>query len=294
MARPLSQTSRQHRPSGPDRRRNRWSMKALIPGALPGSGTDGADVTRQRVSAALGTGSPPTRNRKAVTPEVSAASASRRLAVRSSSVARPCSSTTSAPRPAQRNPSTAARSSMASSAIVPSSRFSGATPSAARPGPKTTPPARCAAAVRNQSKGASRAASRPRINANPAAAPSSGAPNSSCTRPRASPPSNARSKAPDPVATRPPAFTAGSPSSDAICRRRVARDFTDSITPYVPDMFFSHNGGGCQWRCRRSWRGFRKRGRRFDPTTMGHSNHSPSLPGRGWVGASGASLDPLG
>lgn len=90
---------------------------------------------RQRVSAALGTGSPPTRSRKAVTPDDSAASASRRLAVRSSKGAGPRNSTTSAPKAGHRSASTAARSSMASSAIAPISNRAGSMPNAASPGP---------------------------------------------------------------------------------------------------------------------------------------------------------------
>lgn len=106
-----------------------------MPGALPGNGTDGAASTRHRVSAALGTGSPPIRSTKAVTPDVSAASARRRLAVKSSSGARPRSSMTSAPSAGQRNASTAARSSSASSFITPISKWAGSIPSAESPGP---------------------------------------------------------------------------------------------------------------------------------------------------------------
>lgn len=122
-------------PSGPARCRNRRRSNALIPGALPGKGTDGAAATRQRVSAALGAGSAPIRSIRAVTPDPSAASASRRLAVRSSSGARPRISITSAPRAGQRSASTAARSSIPSSVITPVNNRPGAMPSAANPGP---------------------------------------------------------------------------------------------------------------------------------------------------------------
>lgn len=122
-------------PSGPERRRSRLSSKAVRPGALPASGRDGAADTRQRVSAALGTGSPPIRSSQAVTPDASAASARRRLAVRSSNGALPRNSITSAPSPVQRSASTAARSNSASSAMMPRSSRAGSSPSAARPGP---------------------------------------------------------------------------------------------------------------------------------------------------------------
>lgn len=109
-------------PSGPDRRRSKLRSKAVIPGALPGSAAEGAAVTRQRVSAALGAGSPPMRNRKAVTPDASAASANRRLAVRSINGAGPRNSITSAPNAGQRSASTAARSRLASSFMTPISK----------------------------------------------------------------------------------------------------------------------------------------------------------------------------
>lgn len=108
---------------------------ALIPGALPGKGTEGAAVTCQRVSAALGTGSPSIRSSSAVTPDASAASARRRLAVRSRSGARPRSSITSAPSAGQRSASAAACSNSASVAIMPISSFAGSSPSATNPGP---------------------------------------------------------------------------------------------------------------------------------------------------------------
>lgn len=106
-----------------------------MPGPFPGTGSEGAAATRHRVSAALGTGSPPTRNMKAVTPDASAASANRRLAVRSSKGAEPCSSTTSPPKAGQRSASTAARNSIPSSVITPITSRSGSTPSATSPGP---------------------------------------------------------------------------------------------------------------------------------------------------------------
>lgn len=106
-----------------------------MPGPFPGTGSEGAAATRQRVSAALGAGSPPIRSMKAVTPDASAASARRRLAVRSSKGAAPRSSTTSAPKAGQRNASTAARSSVPSSAIRPITSRSGSMPNAANPGP---------------------------------------------------------------------------------------------------------------------------------------------------------------
>jgi len=135
MPRPLFQTSRQPSPSRPARRRIRYRSKALLPGPPPGRVGEGAAATRQRVSAALGTGSPPTRSMKAVTPDASAASASRRLAVRSSKGAGPRNSTTSDPKAGQRSASTAARNSMASSTIMPISSRDGSMPNAANPGP---------------------------------------------------------------------------------------------------------------------------------------------------------------
>src|SRR3546814_4598234 len=65
-------------------RRSSSTSIAGWPGALASSGSDGADRTAQRVWAVLGAGRAETLSSRTVTPDVSAASASRLLAVRSS------------------------------------------------------------------------------------------------------------------------------------------------------------------------------------------------------------------
>jgi hypothetical protein len=73
--------------------------KAGKPGALASSAVDGTAATPQRVAAALGLGSAPTRTLSTVTPEASAASISRRVAVRSSPRAGPALSISKVPSP---------------------------------------------------------------------------------------------------------------------------------------------------------------------------------------------------
>jgi len=73
----------------PPRWRSRLMSNVANPGALPGKGTDGADFTCQRVLAALGIGTASPRTNSANTPASAAASASRRVEVRSISFALP-------------------------------------------------------------------------------------------------------------------------------------------------------------------------------------------------------------
>ena len=98
-----------------------------------GSAIEGAGRTRHRVSATLGLSRAAARTSSTVTPECSAASISRRVAVRSISFDAPQHSTTSVPNPAQRAASAAVRNSIASSAASPSSNASPGTPSPVKP-----------------------------------------------------------------------------------------------------------------------------------------------------------------
>jgi hypothetical protein len=74
------------------------------PGALAASGTEGPAATRQRVSAAEASSRAPGRIRKTVTPDFSAASARRRVAVRSSALWLPQGSMMTAPSPGSAPP----------------------------------------------------------------------------------------------------------------------------------------------------------------------------------------------
>src|SRR3546814_19444374 len=93
-------------------RRSSSTSIAGWPGALASSGSDGADRTAQRVWAVLGAGRAETLSSRTVTPDVSAASASRLLAVRSScrglrhspTTATPPSRPPPTPAPARRTP----------------------------------------------------------------------------------------------------------------------------------------------------------------------------------------------
>ncbi len=163
-------------------------MNAGRPGASASSAVEGQAATPQRVAAALGAGAPATRSRRMVTPEASAASWSRRVAVRSSPGARPHASTTSAPSPGQRAASAAARSNAASSATTASTRAAGSSPSSRSPVAWSRPPCRSAASARSHSSGVAPPASAI-ATPNPAAAAASpgSAANSSCTLARGRP-----------------------------------------------------------------------------------------------------------
>ena len=91
-------------------RRTRYRLR--ISEGRASSGIEGAALTDQRVSAALGSGSASSRSRNRVTPDFSAASANRRLTVRSSSGHFPQHSTISALRPWQRAASLALLSNL--------------------------------------------------------------------------------------------------------------------------------------------------------------------------------------
>ena len=165
----------------------------------------GAAPTAQRVSAALGTGSASSRSRNRVTPDCSAARASRLLAVRSSAGHCPRHSTIRADRPGQRAASAAAFSNALVSGATPRTSESGSPPSSTRPGPWSRPPNRSALSVRSQKIGERRPTI---LSASMAAKPealaasSPLAANSSCTRPRVKPPPSASSNAAQPVAIR--------------------------------------------------------------------------------------------
>ena len=195
-------------PEGPARRRSNSSSNIGGPAALASKARDGAAPTDQRVSAALGTGPASSRSSNKVTPDCSAASASRRLAVRSSSGHWPQHSTISACRPGPRAASAALLSNALASGACPSTSAFGSPPSSTRPGACNPPPRRPASSERSHRIGDPRFDARSAsIAANPAAlGPSAAsAANSSCTLPRASPPCSAASSPSCPVATRPPA-----------------------------------------------------------------------------------------
>src|SRR3546814_17519245 len=90
-------------------RRSSSTSIAGWPGALASSGSDGADRTAQRVWAVLGAGRAETLSSRTVTPDVSAASPRRRLAVRSRCRGLRQSPTPATPPSGQRPTSAAAR-----------------------------------------------------------------------------------------------------------------------------------------------------------------------------------------
>ena len=172
---------------------------AGCPGASAASGIDGAAATCQRVRAALGVLFASIRSNRGVTPDPSAARASRRLAVRSSAGGLPHNSITTTPSPVQRIASAPARSVVAASRSTPTITRAGSSPICARPAAWMAPPRRSAACSRSHSTcpPSNRASAMP----NPAALPPSppSAVNTSCSRAAGRPPSSNRSIARCPV-----------------------------------------------------------------------------------------------
>jgi hypothetical protein len=103
------------------------------PGALPGYGTDGAEHIRQRVLAALGMGTASPRTSNAKTPLSAAASARRRVDVRSTKRALPCVSKMTARAAFDRMASAAARRASRKSAVWTSHSCDGLPPIADSP-----------------------------------------------------------------------------------------------------------------------------------------------------------------
>ena len=169
--------------------------KAARPGAFAASGRDGAAAIRQRVDATLGWGSASRRRSRPRVPEPAAASASLRLALKSSIRGVPQASMMTAPSCGQRSASSAARRT--SAARRPRTRMSvaGSRPSVASPGacrwPLSVSPRLC----RIQTTGRRSAARMARAAAKPVTAPASAGspPNISCRAPRSRPPPRAAS-----------------------------------------------------------------------------------------------------
>lgn len=103
------------------------------PGALPGKGTDGAEHTRHLVLAALGIGTASPRTNNANTPVSAAASARRRVDVRSTKRALPCVSNMTALAAFDRMASAAARRASHRSAVWTSNIREGLPPMADNP-----------------------------------------------------------------------------------------------------------------------------------------------------------------
>lgn len=109
-------------------------MKAGFPGAPPSNAVEGVACTLQRVWAALGAGSASTRSSNMVTPDVSAANARRRLAVRSRARGLCQSSITATQTEGERTTSTAARSNAIASGSTANTILAGSSPISANPG----------------------------------------------------------------------------------------------------------------------------------------------------------------
>ena len=119
----------------PPRRRSRVAEKDGRPGAPPSRGSEAAEATDQRVSAALGQGLAPARARNRVTPPVSAASASRRLAVRLKALASPQALSRTAPTAGLRRASSPTANRVCTSRVRTSNTSRGDSPISCRPGP---------------------------------------------------------------------------------------------------------------------------------------------------------------
>lgn len=122
--------------------RSRVAEKHDRPGALPSRGCEAQDPTDQRVWAALGQGSAPARAKNRVPPPVSAASASRLLAVRLKALASPQALRRTAPTAGLRKASSPTPRSVCTSRVRTSRRLRGDSPISCSPGPYGRPASR--------------------------------------------------------------------------------------------------------------------------------------------------------
>jgi len=113
------------RPGGDPRARNSSASHAAKPGALGSSGwiSDGALALRQRIRAPLRLAVPPSRTSQHGVPLRSAATASRRVAVKSSALGSPHNSPITAESPAHLTPSSIAHSASLASRVSTWMRF---------------------------------------------------------------------------------------------------------------------------------------------------------------------------
>ena len=166
------------------------------PGALAGRGRDGAAATCHRVNATLGRGVAAMRSRRGVTPDFSAASASRRVAVRSSGLGSPQISITTRPSAAQRTASSPAWRMPVAFLARTKVSCPGSSPSSRRPGACRPPVSRSEIGWRSQTIFRfSAQTSRASPATKPAAAPLSAtwAAKTSCGTPRGRPSPRMRS-----------------------------------------------------------------------------------------------------
>lgn len=173
--------------------------KAGLPGALAASAEDGAAATCQRVCATLGPGSAASRMRSGVVPDVSAASASRRVAVRSRLPGMPQSSIRTAPSAVQRTASSAARNPSSGRRTRTWMIWAGSSPKAASPGMNKGPASLSEKPWRIQTilpASPEMQCARPAQKPVSAAASAACAANISCRAPRAKAPSRLRSTGP--------------------------------------------------------------------------------------------------
>lgn len=189
-------------------------------------GSEGAAPTCHRVCAALGEGVAAMRSAITVTPEASAASASLRLAVRSSARGSRHSSTTATPTSPQRVTSAAARSTASASGSVPRITCAGESPISTSPGACSCPPRFSASPSRSQTKVPPILSARAAVKPVAQPASSASAAKISCSRARISPPPNAASMPACPVR----AIPAGSPPVSPAHARSIPaiRAFRDS------------------------------------------------------------------
>jgi hypothetical protein len=195
-------------------------------------GGECAARTIHRVSAVEGSGSAPTRNSKAVTPDACAASVSLRLATRSSWRACPQTSSTTLSSASQASASAAVRSAVSTSAARTVTSRRGSRPSSANPLIDSAPDSISVKSCRTHTSGlrAITRPARPKRPARPATNPVAAAlcrpsANTSCTAPKARPPCSTASASACPSATRPDAAASACVSIRSMLPRKVASVF---------------------------------------------------------------------
>ena len=150
--------------------RRRVARKAGCPGAPAPNEVEEAGATPQRVLAAVEPEQGTARTRITATPLALAASARRRVAVKSAARLSPCNSTTTAPRPGQRAASSAAWSTSPARPKVVTNTSSGEAPKARRPEPSRRPESASRRSWRTQAMNPVLAAMSASPNPKPAAA----------------------------------------------------------------------------------------------------------------------------
>ena len=240
-----------HRPVGPWRLRTSCASNTGAPQTAAGieaaAGGECAARTIHRVSAVEGCGSAATRSNRPVTPDICAASVSRRLVTRSSCRASPQTSSTTTASASQASASAAVRNAVSTSGARTVTTQRGSRPSSASPLIDSAPDSTSVKSCRTHSNGRrapARLASparpaRPIMNPVAAALCRPASANTSCIAPIARPPCSVASASICPSATRSGVYASPWASMRSMRPRKVA-----SVLVRAPVMRAAPLAGG--------------------------------------------------